>query len=242
MLDFLNNQALWLILIGVGVIAWSSVSNIVKKLPFISSRSNFIMVAVAGFLVTSGIIGGLGSWGTGSAGSLSLGNFEVSDIQVTTSGAGNCTISNNNNVDDLMDVRCTDVNVNENTGITEMNTTILTVTRTGSLEPVSCNVVASTQRGFQSEVTPGDGSTYTILEVTTLGQLEAYVQDGAAATYNSPKESTSLTFADGVATRTLGLLMEVDEGAHDNLNQYSYRDVLVDVCGRPFTVRIHRMD
>ncbi len=244
-LDFFQSPMFWAVVTGIGLFAYGVIAPIFKRVPILNNKSAFMWIGIIGLLLTTGILGSMSIFGTGSVAQSSIGSkgFVISDIQLTTSFAssGGCTLAENSNQDDLLDIRCTDAQANETASIFEINNGILTVTRQGDLKPMSCPVVARTTKNYGSETTPGDGNTFTILEVTTLGLLEAYLGDGANATTTSPLERTSLTFAEGDATQTLGVLLEVDEDAHDNLNQYSYRDVVLDVCGKPYTLRAHRM-
>lgn len=242
--DIFTSSTFWIVMLALAVFGYGVIrSSPLKKLPVFNNKNTFMLVALAGLLLTSGLIG---SWSLGSLSqSASVAGVSVSALQVTTSfttGAGG-SIGENANVDDLIDVRMTDAQSNETSGVYEATTGILTVTRTGSLDPISCDVVASTP-SYTGETasTQGNSVSYKILEETTTGDLNAYLKAGGAAATTDPKETTSLAFADGVATATLGVLLQVDEEAHDALSQYSYKDVVVDVCGKPFTFRIHRMD
>jgi hypothetical protein len=202
-----------------------------------------MIAALIGFLVTSGGFGLFGSLGTGSLSGATASAVYVSDMQITTTfltDAGG-TVAENQNVDDLLDIRLTDAQANETSDFYELDTGLLTVTRTGSLEPTSCQVRCIVPPVYEDESSP-DGTTYNILERDTLGKYECYLKSGGAATTSSQKEMTSLVFADGDADQTLGVALEVDEEGHDALNQYSYRDVTIDVCGAPYTMRIHKMD
>ncbi len=243
-LDIFSNPSFYAIMLGLVLFAYGIIKPIVKKLPILRNKQALVLVLIGGFLVTSGI---LGSMGFGSVAGASSNKVQIADLQVTTSFAGNCTIAANSNQDDLLDVRCTDANVDETAGYEELDTGIITVFRGGNLDAMSCPVVATTQEGFTSEKTPGDGSEYTIVEETTVGELEVYLNakasgSGAAATTSSVKERTTLEFAEGISQAHLGVVLELEEGAHDSLNQYSYKDVVINVCGKPFTMRVHRMD
>ena len=230
----------WGILLLVVMLAWGSVSGILKRLPIVNNRRTVMIIAIVGLVLTTGIIGSLG---IGSLGTVSATDVSVVDIQVTTdftSDAG-ATPAENANVDDLIDVRMTDAQANETSGIEEVYTGILTVTRSGDLSPTSCEVTALLPADYADEA-GDDGRRYNIVEKTTVGEYEVYIQDGAAATVTSPKEHSVLTFADGVSQRTLGISIEVDEEGHDALNQYSSKSVIIDVCGSPFEFKLHRMD
>lgn len=242
-LEFLKNPYFWVTLFGLAVVGWGVLSKVFKYFPILRNRNTVIMIAIGGFLFTSGIFAAMGF---GSVGSSQDPKVYISDLQVTTDFAGNCTIAESGITDDLVEVRCTDANAVETADALELSTGVITVTRRGDLVPMSCPVVASTVRDYESEATPGDGTKYTILEQTTKGELEAYIRTcstsscASATTY--PKEKTDLAFDEGVSTGYVGLVLEVDEDAHDNLNQYSYRDVVLNICGKPMTFRVHRMD
>jgi hypothetical protein len=244
--DIFTTPSFYLMLGLVSLFAYGVIRGLVSRIPVVNSilkgRTNIVLFCALGFLITSG---GISALGLGSVTKSVSSGVLISDLQVTTDFAGNCTISENSNIDDLVDVRCLDANTTETAGDYELKTGVITVTRGGDLSAMSCPVVASTQRQWQSEKTPGDGNLYTIVETTTLGELEVYLTAASsttAATTSSPKQNTQLAFAEGAALGYVGVLIEVDETAHDQLNQYSYKDVVVNICGKPFTFRIHRMD
>ncbi|MBI2670597.1 hypothetical protein HYX18_01295 [Candidatus Woesearchaeota archaeon] len=237
--NFFSNPWVWGILLAVALISYGTIKKFFRKVPLLNNRTTTIWVAVIGIVLTTGLVGSLGVSSLSSK-PAAVG-FAVTDLQFTTGPNGFCTTATDSNVDDLVNVRCNGTQLSESSGNWELNNTIITVTRTGSLEPMSCTVRASTQRNYGSERTPGDGLTYTVLETTTLGELEAYLSDGSAASSSSPKETTSLTFADGVATRTLGVNLEVANKSMSVLNQYSYKDVILDTCGKFATFRIQYM-
>lgn len=243
--DIFTNPTFYLIMAGIALFAYSMVrSTGLSKVPMFNSRRSLLIVAIGGFLITSGVFASLnlGSLSTPSGAATGV---QVSDLQVTTAfttdGAGATAPAENANQDDLIDIRLTDANVTETGGEEELYTGIITVTRTGSLEPASCQVKTIMPADYADEA-GDDGRRYNILEKTTTGQWESYLNSGGAATINSPKTQTAIAFADGAATGTLGVAMEVDEEGHDALNQYSYKDVVIDICGKPFTFRFHRMD
>lgn len=241
--EIFANPWFWVTLGGVYLFAFGLARPLVKRIPILNNRRTGLLVAVIGLLVTSGIFGGMG---VGSVARDDIAGSYISDLQITTDFASNssCTVSANNNVDDLVDVRCTDAQVLE-ADFSEVGTGVVTVYRTGELEPMSCKVKASTQELYESEKTPGDGSLYTITEKSTLDELHVFLEGATtstAATINSPKEETTIEFAEGVSKAYLGVAIEVDEGGHDQLNQYSYKDVNINICGKPLVMRIHRMD
>jgi hypothetical protein len=242
--DIFGMWQLYAALLAVGVFGFSY---FLRGIPVVGktlgSKSMLMIIGVAGLLFTGGFLGDLIS--TSDTASMAPSGFAVSDLQVTTDfttdTCGNGNVTENTNVADTLDVRLLDACAVETAAAEEVYSGIITVTRTGSLEPYSCQVTAQMPSKYQAETSP-DGSYYNILEETTLGEYEVWLADGAAATINSPKEKASLTFGDGVATRTLGIAMDVDEEGHDALDQYSYKSVVINICGKPFTVNIHRMD
>jgi hypothetical protein len=243
----LGTVQFWVIWSLIAFLAYGAIKPFIKKIPIINNQQAMIFVGIAGMLITSGIFG---TMSFGSVGGSKLGGgVAVSDLQVTTDFGGNCTVTPNNNQDDLYDVRCGSIasaNVSETAARYEVHSGIITVFRTGALNPISCPVVASTVENYNSETSPGDGNKYTIVEETTLNELEVYLNakksgSGAAASTTSPKERTTLEFDEGTSQAHLGVLMELDVAAMENINQYSYRDVTVNICGKPMTFRPTRM-
>jgi len=239
--DLIYSTTFWLILLGIAVLGYGIVrSTPLRKLPVFNNKRTLTIVAIAGLIFASGILGSM------SFGSLaSAADVSISDLQVTTNfavdGVAGGSIAENSNVGDLIDARYTDAQANETSAVDEIDTGIITVTRVGSLAPTSCAVKAHYD-SYASEKTPSDGVRYSIVEQDAMGQPAIYLKSGAAATTSAPKGSTMLAFADGSATATLGVLINVDEEGHDALSTYSYRDVTVDVCGKPYVFRVWRMD
>lgn len=246
MWEFFKNPWLYGILFGMCLIAWPTLKGIIRRIPFLkplANRKTLMMISIVGLLAFSGM---LASMGFGSVSSQPSG-MQIVDLQVTTDFSSNCTIAQDGSVDDLTHVRCTDAQVLDDASNVnyESGKGVITVIRTGDLEASSCQVVASTERGYESEKTPGDGSSYTITDITTTKELEVFLEGASSstgATKSSMKEKTSIPFAEGVDKGYLGVQIDVDESGHDQLNQYSYKDVVVNICGRPYTFRIHRMD
>jgi hypothetical protein len=239
--SFFNNVWFWTIMLGIGVLAYGVIRPITKRLPIIN-RKVIIYGSIAGILFTSGIIGQLGFGSVAK----STDTVNIVDLQVTTAFAGNGSHADDTIIDDLHHIRLTDAQAVETAGSYELSTGIITVFRQGNLDPTSCPVVCSTTEGYAHESSP-DGTQYTILEETSTHELECYLNaqksgSGAAATTSSPKERTVLEFDEGISKAHLGVALEVDEEGHDALAQYSYRDVIVNICGKPYTFRITNMD
>lgn len=249
--DFLGNIWFWAIILGLGTIGYAAVGAKLRRLPLIGGlmdKKTLTWVGLGGVLVVSGLLGNVIS-GSGSANLSSAEGYQISDLQITTSfttdigdsATVNCSVAVDPSVDDVLNLRCADAGVSETAGSEELYTGIITVTRTGNMDPSSCSVRAILPPVYEDQAAP-DGRTYNIIEKTSLDEYEVYLQNGAAATINSPKETTALAFSDGASTQTLGIAMEVDEAGHDALNQYNYKSVVIDICGKPFVVNIHRMD
>jgi hypothetical protein len=244
--DIFTNPTFYLVF---GVIAFFGYSMIkstpLKKLPVFNDRKTLLIASIIGFLIFSGVFSSLGiaDWGTGSlAGSLVVSDLQIVTTHQTDNGG---TLAVNANVDDLLDCRFTDEQSNETTLIEEINGTgVIAVTRTGALPADSCTVRAIIPPKFQDESAP-NGNYFSIVEEDSLGVPEVYIEASSSSTgasLNSPKETTTLAFAEGVARGYVSVMIEIDEEGHDALNQYSYKDVVLDVCGKPYTYRIHRMD
>lgn len=244
------NATFWVIVGLLSLLAYSVVRNLTKRIPVVnrmfSSQMNALMFSVLFALLASGALGGaLGGFsGFGTASLNSPTGMTVSDLQVTTSFATDAggTIALSQDIDDRLIVRMTDAQANETAGYEEVATGIITVTRVGSTEPMSCDVVARLPADYENQDGSSQGTFYNIVEKNTLNEYEVYLEDGGAATTSSPKERTSLEFADGAATGTLGISIEVDEEGHDALLQYNSKFVTVDICGKPFEIEIVRMD
>jgi hypothetical protein len=243
--DFIHMWQFWLVMLGIGVFLYTAVikSTFLKKIPILNRQNTFVLLAIGGLLMSTGALSSVfGNAGTGSLGG--AGDMSISDIQLTTAflNNGSGTLSENNNVDDLLDVRLSGTtDVNESSNAFEVYAGQLSVTRIGSLKPTSCEVEAIVPPKYANEA-GDDGSRYSIVELTALGEPEVYLASGAIATSTSPKKTVALAFADGVATTTLGVAIEIDQEGHDVLNQYSYKDIVLNVCGAPYTMRIHSMD
>lgn len=241
---FLQTFNFWLILTLIAVFGYGLIRTMpfLRRIPIINNRRTFILLAVVGLILTSGWLTDFG------LGSLSpAGAWAISDLQVTTTfltDAGG-TATENSNQDDLMDLRFTDAQANETTDVYELDTGVITVTRAGALPADSCTVTCMVPPKYQDESAP-TGQVYSVLEESAIGESECYLMGASsatAATTSSPKETTSIPFAEGVAVGYLGVALEVDEEGHDALDQYSYKDVIVDFCGQEhYTFRIHRMD
>lgn len=238
-----TNPMTYAIIFGMALLAYGALRSLTKVFPVINkvNKAQWLMIGGFGFLILSGVLGSV-AWNTGS---LNGGGIMITDLQVTTAFKSNSTgtgvVDESTGVDDLIDIRLDDTSVDETSGIDELETGIITVTRSGDLEPDSCTVRCILPQPYANEATD-DGTRYNILERTTVGEYECYLADGAAATTSSPKEKVSLSFSDGEASTTLGVHMEVDEEGHDALEKWSFKDVVVDVCGKPFIFRFHRMD
>lgn len=243
-----NNPMTYLILVGAVLLAWGAWAGLRRSVPFVNrlTKMHWLAIGVGGFFFFGGSLGMLFPGGTGSIGGSAV---DIYDLQVTTDFKRNATDTLSVDAQNkyMIPVRLTDAQSSETATHEEVDTGIITVFRNGkSLPAASCIVEASTLRNYQSELTPGDGTTYTITEVTTQNELEVYLEakksgSGAAATTASPKERTVLEFDEGVSQAHLGVAIEVDEAGLDQLSQYSTRDVVVDICGAPFVFRVQAM-
>ena len=247
MWEFLKNPVFWMIVLGINIVAWGVVSRFLKGVPILRDKRSVFLIALGGLLLSTGGLASLGfALGGAETGSLGPGaqGFVISDIQMTTAfqiNSSGTALSENTNVPDLIDIRLNDGDSVETTGMVEVDTGLLTIRRQGSLAPSSCSVSVRLPPKYQDESAP-DGTTFQIVETDSLGVGEVYLGDGNTGDVNDPKMESVLTFGDGVATVTLGVAIEVDEQGHDALDQYSYKDIIVDICGKPYTFRIHRSD
>jgi len=242
-ISWVTNWPFYAIILLATVFAYGLVRKVTRRIPIINRKRTLIIACILGIILTSGI---LGTFGFGALTDSGGAGWSISELQVTTAFTNASSaddISENSQVDDMIDARFVDAEVHEAAGAYEVNGTIL-VTRTGKLPADSCNVRCVIPPKFEDESAP-TGTTYPILEETSKGEYECYLATSSStvgATTSSPKEKASLAFAEGVSTGYVGIMLEVEETGHDALDQYSYKDVIVNVCGKPFVIRIHRMD
>lgn len=242
----LTNPTLWLILGIISVVAYGVLKTTkLNRLPGMKTPTSSAIVCAVLFLIFSGAISGLGSWGTGSLNKDSSSSWSVSNVQVATLSAsvagGTVALDSNNPY--LINGRYTDAQANETASIYELNSSVFTIERSGDLKPDSCKVTVSSN-DFNVDETTGLASTVplNILQKDATTRAMTYIQSGTTqATTSSPQESTSIAFADGVATAQFTVTANIAESAHDALTQYSFRDVTIDVCGFPITYRVFRM-
>lgn len=108
-----------------------------------------------------------------------------------------------------------------------------TCKRTGGVDKAGAVYVVADGNKFFSENSVSDSTEYDILERTTSPSIvwnskptqTVYLADGAYASTSSNKEQVTLTFAEGVAERSLGVRLEADFTAYGELNNYTQKDV-----------------
>lgn len=242
--DIFMNPWLWLILAGGALLGINLLRMVgANRLPIIgrfTRRRPLIIVSAVMLLVITGTLSHLG-FGTAS---VATSGVVVSDLQVTTDFEQNAT--EHSTIDDLIDFRYADADVSADTHF-PIRTGAIAVTRSGDLPAESCQVRAIPPARYEDEdgVT-SPGVTRNILVENAMGTYTVHVATGSAsstnATTSDPKETNTLAFAEGVAKGYVSVYAAVDEEGHDGLNQYSYKDILLDICGKPFTLRVHRMD
>lgn len=243
--NMLTNVWFWLILAGISVFGYGIIrSSPLKKVPIFNNKKTLLMVAIVGFLFASGVFSGLGL-GSLSTTPASVGGWSISDVQASTLSAsvagGSVALDANNPY--LINARFTDAQANETTAIYEVNSSLFTIYRTGKLVADSCQVDISSPDYLINEVTGQQGSTpYNILEKDATGRYKTYFKSGTTqATTSDAQGKISISFAEGVSSAQFTMLSNVDEESHDALNQYSFRDATINVCGFPETVRIFTM-
>lgn len=242
------NPMLYFGLALLAFLAWGSIKTVFRSVPLLNNRMTFIAIAVIIGLAAGGWLGtiGLGSIGGSSVDASGVTILDGSTgLQVTTSfnhsTNGTGSIAESTNQDDVLEVRFFDANVSETAVEVEVYRGILTVTRTGSLAPASCTVQATLPDKYEDQSAP-NGNVFNIVEIDALGVGAVYIQDGGEARTTSPRMQTSLTFADGDSTQTVGFAIQVDEEGHDALNQYNHKDVVFDICGKPYKVEVYKLD
>jgi hypothetical protein len=244
----ISNPWLW---VALGVMGVTGIGyKFFRKLPVVGGLFNMTTltyVAVIGILISTGIAANI--MGESESGSLTGGSSYISDLQITTAflfdgkSNGGQVVEEDPNIDDLVHARMYTGNVSETAGIVEIETGIITVTRSGDLPADSVMVsCAPSIVNYQNDNGSNAGNTYNILEETAKGEFEVYLNDGGAATTSSSKEQTSLAFDEGVATATLGVAMEVDSDGFMALNQYNTRDVVCRIGNAAMTFRIQKLN
>ncbi|MEO5350528.1 MAG: energy-coupling factor transporter transmembrane protein EcfT [Magnetococcus sp. YQC-3] len=246
-MSIFGNPWFYGILLALTLFAYGVIrSSPLGKLPLIRSRKMLMWVGIIGLAFTLGLFGSVGSFGTGSFSS-GVTASSISGLQVTTAFVSNNSAANaveNGNYDDVLDIRLNDAQVGETAGEYELAGGVIKVTRSGDTSAWSCPVRCQIPADFVDEGT-GVGPARSILEVNGKGEHECYLNGASTstnATTSSAKEITSLPFAEGIDTAYLGVALEVDEEAHDYLDQYNSKPIVVDVCGVPYTFNVYRMD
>jgi len=225
---------------------WLGIKRLFRGIPILKNKSYVYLICIIGFLLVGGAsyLGISSNWGTASLTSVSA--MRITNIQITglsPSAAGGTTTLDANNPY-LIHVRQTDAQANETSIIYELNSSKFTITRSGDLKAASCLVKIYSADWLIDETTGQQGSTpFNILEKDATGRYKSYLADSTTwATTSDSQGEVQVAFAEGVATKTFTMLMNVEETAHDALNQYSSRDVTLDVCGTPVIVKFTRMD
>lgn len=237
-----SSSTFWILMLAGTMLAWGTMKKIVGKLPVVNNRKTMMLFSAVMLVWALGLFGTLGFGSLAASSSVA-----ITDLQVTTSfatGAGG-SIAEDTLVPDTVNVRMTDAQLNETTGVLEVSTGVITVTRSGDLTPASVPVTVSYSL-YNSEKTPSDGVNYAIVDRTAANEPKVYLKDGGAAATTDSKGQTQLAFGDGVAIKTLGVVIEGSEAGHDALNQYSSRPVYVTVGegagAKTFTFNLIRMD
>jgi len=228
----------------IGVIALTGVikSTPLKKFPIFNDKKLLIWIAIAGLVITSGM---LGSFSLGSLVKSSVtSGVVISQLQTTTA----YTFDGAGYADDVADSSVnTKVNsifyINEThiTGDGNIENGVFMVTRSGDLKASACTVSVSKPERY----TISDTTYHIVNEDVNTGIMTAYVHTGASsavATQADPKESNQLAFAEGVAVGYVALNISLDETGFDPLTIYNTKDINVDICGYPFVFQVVKAD
>lgn len=240
--SFLNSPVFWVIIAILGTsLGYRLIRSIplVKKIP----KKTFFWGGIIGIVLTMGLLGGAFTlFGTGALSS--TGDIVVDRIQTTTA----FTMDNSTGGVDLADSGIDDTRQSDfylTEGIANGNAYIengvFLVTRSGKLDPASCEVRIHKPPRYDISDT-----TYHIVdEDANTGVMNAYIATAAtsgAASTSSPKETNQLAFAEGVSGGYVGLRIDIDETGFDPLTQYDYKDIVVDLCGYNYIFRVHKAD
>ena len=206
------------------------------------NKSRIYLIAVIGLLFAWGIVS-LSTFGIGST-AFSASSIDISRIQTTTA----FHVDNDTTGVDLADVgvddtRMSDFYIDEPTANADpiIEAGIFQVTREGKLDANSCPVSVIKPPRYDIS----DTTYHIVNEDADTGVMTAYVRatsDSGVATTSHPKETSSLPFAEGVSVGYVSFLIEIDETGFDPLSQYDKKDINVDICGYPYTFRLHKSD
>jgi hypothetical protein len=159
-------------------------------------------------------------------------DLSLSSVTGNTSG----TLAIDTSKDATVTARFLDPQVNETDDEYEIMI-LVDVERSGILAenvPVSVSVPS-----FLSEVDDTDDNTYYSVEKTTLGEFEVYFSiDDAYAQDTDPMDSMYLSFAEAQTTERLGITLELDKEAIDELDQYSTKVIAINIGNEVLYVEV----
>lgn len=237
--SFFSSPIFWIVLIALGTtFGYRLVRSIplVKRIP----KKVFFWSGIIGVVITLGIFGSIsGLFGTGSLGSSGV---HIAQVQTTTAFVVDNAVADvaDSGVDDT---RMSDFYLNDTQTASDpvISSGIFAVTRDGTLNPTSCRVsINKPPKYVISDTTYG-----LLVEDSSTGVLTSYVMAAAtssAADTADPKATSMLPFAEGVSVGYVSFYITLDETGMDPLAKYDYKDVNVDMCGYPYTFRIHKLD
>ena len=211
-----------------------------RKLNLTKGRIYFI--SAVGILFATGLFS-LAMLGTGTAAGIG-GGIGIERIQTTTAfhvdnDTGGTDVADSG-IDDtrMSDFYLTEVDMNSD-GVIEAG--VFAVTRSGNLNAASCPVTVLKPARYEIS----DTTYHIVNEDADTGVMDAHILTGASsavATTAHPKETTQLAFDEGVAVGYVSFSISLDETGFDPLTQYDYKDVNANICGYPYTWRIHKND
>lgn len=206
----------------------------------IKKRTAYMLLGLGIFLTVFGV----GWLGVGTVGS-GVGGVDIQRIQTTTA----FNLENTNGTpltiadSGIDDTRMSDFYPSETdvAGNAYIHDGVFAVTRGGELSEASCPVRVIKPPRYDISDT-----TYHIVdEDADTGVMYAYIATASTstpATASHPKEVTELAFDRGVSVGYVGFNITIDETGFDPLTQYVYKDINVDICGYPYTFRVHKAD
>lgn len=232
----------WAIVVAVIALgAYKGMPFLPKVVKALGGQKQAQWIAVIGVLITSGLlVGFFGSTASIGAGTTAGSGSVASLHSISVSAGGNCTVAEDTNKENLITMECDDVDSSETAGVGEAYVNF-TLKRNGILAE-SCPITVTTGK-FTSPSDTSDTTDYYILERNTKDEWEVYFTTTAGVPDTSDvQHETDVGFTEGTKDVTVYTLIEIDEQASDELNQYDRVDIDFDFCGTPYKIEYMEMD
>jgi len=239
--SLLSSPTFWLIFLAMVVLGLFSKITLLRKIPV--SRTMWTVIGVIGLLIAFFGASALGIGSLGS-GAVSGGIPVVTAIQTTTAfdyTANGYAIADSGTDDQRLTVLY--LNETHLAGNGYIDSGVFQVWRRNTADNKAASCTVSIAKPPRYDI--ADTTYHIVDEDADTGRMFAYVIGAAtstAATATSPRETTSLAFGEGVVTGFVGLNITLDETGFDPLTQYDTKDINVDLCGYPYTIRIVKND